>query len=484
MYRSEREYAAELEMQISERQQVEEELRESERKYRDLINGMNDTVWVIDMDMRFLDVNDAAVKTLGYSRDELLSMKVSDIDGAIEPEQIRHLIDRLQEEKLQVFETFHKAKDGRLIPVELSSSLVSYMGRTVIMSIARDITDRKQAEEVVRLAEQRSRALIENAPDGVVLIGMDGRFKYASPAVKKIFGYEQDEALEGDPNTLTHPDDLLTVIAELAALIEDPSRVPTLQYRFKHKNGEWRWIESVFSNLLMQPNVEAIVINFRDIHERRLAEEALIRDIAERKRVEEQLRAEQIRFAQVEATTPGAICTVKLSADGSFSVPYASQSFEDLFGIVLADVSKNVDAILEKIPPEQVAPLLEAVNESAANLTPWRNEFNYRHPSKGDIWLEGYSMPVQQNDGSMVWHGVITDITERKLAEDALRTNEERIRTVADFTYDMEFWVDENKALQYVSPSCKRITGYDREQFLQDPSLLECIVHPDDRSFV
>ncbi len=66
--------------------------------------------------------------------------------------------------------------------MELSSSLVSYMGRTVIMSIARDITDRKQAEEVVRLAEQRSRALIENAPDGVVLIGMDGRLKYASPA--------------------------------------------------------------------------------------------------------------------------------------------------------------------------------------------------------------------------------------------------------------------------------------------------------------
>ncbi len=121
LYRSEREYAVELEMQISERQQVEEELRESERKYRDLINGMNETVWVIDMDMRFLDVNDAAVKTLGYSRDELLSMKVSDIDGAIEPEQIRHLIDRLQEEKSYRFsETFHKAKDGRLIPWNLA----------------------------------------------------------------------------------------------------------------------------------------------------------------------------------------------------------------------------------------------------------------------------------------------------------------------------------------------------------------------------
>ncbi len=90
-------------------------------------------------------------------------------------------------------------------------------------------------------------------------------------------------------------------------------------------------------------------------------------------------------------------------------------------------------------------------------------------------------MPVQQNDGSMVWHGVITDITERKLAEDALRTNEERIRTVADFTYDMEFWMDENKTLQYMSPSCKRITGYERDQFLQDPSLLQRIVYSDDR---
>ncbi len=113
-------------------------------------------------------------------------------------------------------------------------------------------------------------------------------------------------------------------------------------------------IESVFSNLLMQPNVEAIVINFRDIHERRLAEEALIRDIAERKRQREQLRAEQSRFSHGGRLQLSAICTVKLSADGSFSGALCQPEFEDLFGIVLADVSKNVDAILKKSLPEQV----------------------------------------------------------------------------------------------------------------------------------
>lgn len=580
---------------VTERKRAEDDMRESERKYRDLINGMNDAVWVIDMDMRFLDLNDAAVRTLGYSRDELLSMKVSDIDSAIRMEQIQQLIDRLSVEKLQVFETRHKAKDGREIPIEVSSSLVSYMGRTVIMSIARDVTDRKRAEEEARHAEQRYRALIENAPDGVVLIDIAGKFKYASPSVKKLFGYEQDEAMGGDPNAMTHPDDLPIVINELMALIEDPSRVTTLQYRFKHKNGEWRWIESTFSNLLMQPSVEAIIINFRDIHERKLAEEALdksqallteaqrigrighmewigkdsqlvcsdelydilelprgtiitkqvigqmmlpgegerihalemqvikthadmeyeyriltesgvqkwlhqigkvtygddglpirimfiVQDITERKLVEEQLRVEQIRFAQVEATIPGAICTFKLSADGSFNLPYASLNFEDLFGLSLADVSENVDAILEKIQQEQIASLLNAVYESAANLTPWRNEFHYRHPRKGDVWLEGYSMPLRQADGSTIWHGVTIDITERRLAEEALRNNEERLRTVADFTYDMEFWVDENRTLQYMSPSCQRITGYERNQFIKDPALLQHIVYPEDRS--
>ncbi|MEM3162042.1 MAG: PAS domain-containing sensor histidine kinase [Candidatus Bathyarchaeia archaeon] len=132
---------------ITHYKEVEAALRASEETYRQLINGMNDTAWVIDHDGRFIDVNDAASRVLGYTREELLSMRVPQIDGSLTDEMIMELIRRMPSDRIQVFETSHVTKDGRIIPVEISSSLINYKGKRVILSIARDITERKKTEE-------------------------------------------------------------------------------------------------------------------------------------------------------------------------------------------------------------------------------------------------------------------------------------------------------------------------------------------------
>ncbi|MCB0164877.1 MAG: PAS domain S-box protein [Anaerolineae bacterium] len=131
---------------ISERKQVEWELRESEEKYRALVNGMRDTVWVIDFDGNFIDINSAAVEILGYSREELLTMGPVDIDAALDAAAIKQLIKEMPSDEIQIFETLHTTKDGRQIPVEIQSCLIKYQGEKVILSIGRDLIDRKQAE--------------------------------------------------------------------------------------------------------------------------------------------------------------------------------------------------------------------------------------------------------------------------------------------------------------------------------------------------
>jgi len=136
-------------LDITQRKKVEEALRESEKKYREMINGLNDTIWVIDFDGNFIDVNDAAVEVLGYSREELLSMGPQDIDSSLDAEEIRGLIKGMPSDEIQVFETAHTTKDGKKIPVEISSSLVTYQGKLAILSIARDITGRKKAEKAL-----------------------------------------------------------------------------------------------------------------------------------------------------------------------------------------------------------------------------------------------------------------------------------------------------------------------------------------------
>ncbi|MCG1003158.1 MULTISPECIES: PAS domain S-box protein [Halobacterium] len=132
---------------VTEQRQREQELEQARQDYEALFNGMNDMAWVIDTDGEFVAANDAAVEETGYSRAELLSMSPSDIDAAHEESEVMTLINRLPDHGTQVFETVHETSDGREIPVEISSSLVSYRGERAALSIARDITDRKHREE-------------------------------------------------------------------------------------------------------------------------------------------------------------------------------------------------------------------------------------------------------------------------------------------------------------------------------------------------
>ncbi|PVX23860.1 MAG: hypothetical protein CW691_09485 [Candidatus Bathyarchaeum sp.] len=146
---------------ITKQKMAEEALMESEENYRALINAMNDTTWVIDFDGNFVDVNDAAVNTLGYSREELLSMGPRDLSKDMPEEAIKKLIDSMPADGIQVFEAIHFTKDGKTIPVEISSSLVTYQGKSTILSIARDITDRKKAEAAMNTMVAKLERVIE-----------------------------------------------------------------------------------------------------------------------------------------------------------------------------------------------------------------------------------------------------------------------------------------------------------------------------------
>lgn len=153
-----KEYAEKMEELVNEKVK---QIRESEEKYRELINKMNDTVWVIGLDGKFIDVNDAAVKVLGYSRDELLRMGPPDIDSSLTKKQILNMVRNMPADRIQVFETTHRTKDGKEIPVEISSSLVTYQGKQAVLSIARDITERKKAEAKLLASERKYRRLYE-----------------------------------------------------------------------------------------------------------------------------------------------------------------------------------------------------------------------------------------------------------------------------------------------------------------------------------
>jgi PAS domain S-box-containing protein len=128
----------------------ERQLERAREEQQALIDGMNDTAWVIGTDGEFLAANDTAVERLGYSRAELLDMRPHDIDAGLDDEEITALIEDMPEDGRQVFETVHRTSDGEEIPVEISSSLIPYHGESAILSVARDITERKRYETELR----------------------------------------------------------------------------------------------------------------------------------------------------------------------------------------------------------------------------------------------------------------------------------------------------------------------------------------------
>jgi PAS domain S-box-containing protein len=134
-----------------------------------------------------------------------------------------------------------------------------------------DITERKRREEQLRESEQRFRAIIENSSDGICLVSPDGIILYASPSTTRMLGYPLDDFVGRDAFERIHPDDLPLTRALFARLLEQPRGTASAQYRYRHLDGSWRWLEGVASNLLAGSRVQAVIVNFRDITERKLA---------------------------------------------------------------------------------------------------------------------------------------------------------------------------------------------------------------------
>jgi len=131
--------------------------------YRKIIDCMKDTVWVIGSKGKILDVNRAASENLGYSKEEIFSLGLSGIDASLSYDVIAGLGKNMLRDRFQVFETSHRKKDGTVVPVEICSCLLEYKGQKAVISIARDITERKHAEERIQKLLEEKELLLKEA---------------------------------------------------------------------------------------------------------------------------------------------------------------------------------------------------------------------------------------------------------------------------------------------------------------------------------
>lgn len=144
-------------------------------------------------------------------------------------------------------------------------------------TIMRDISERKAAEEKLAGTEKRFRAMIEHSADGIALLAVDGTVAYLSPSATRITGRTPVERVGTNTSSVFHPEDKSIIPDAIAALLRDPRSVQRVELRTRHQDGSWRWLEASLTNCLDDPNVQAIVSNYRDVTARKEAEEELHR---------------------------------------------------------------------------------------------------------------------------------------------------------------------------------------------------------------
>ncbi|HNX50806.1 MAG TPA: PAS domain S-box protein [Thermoanaerobaculaceae bacterium] len=194
---------------ITERKKAERALRTSEERYRSLFNSISDSVFVHGITAdglpgRFTEVNDIACQRLGYTRAELLEMTPADIDAPEGWAHVSEVMARVEAEKGAVWEGVHVSKDGRHIPVEISIHLFDLDGKPTILTTARDISDRKQAErELARMAREH-RLILESAGDGLCGVDTQGRITFINPAGAAMIGWDPTHVIGKSLHQVCH----------------------------------------------------------------------------------------------------------------------------------------------------------------------------------------------------------------------------------------------------------------------------------------
>jgi two-component system CheB/CheR fusion protein len=346
---------------------------------------------------------------------------------------------------------------------------------TKLTGAVQDITDRRQTEEKLRENEERLELVMQGSQLGYWDWNIETGEVHRNARWAEMIGYTLEEIAHSVKQwtDLHHPDDCESAWKSIQDHLDGKTPAHRTEYRMRTKDGKYKWILD-----------QAKVVK-RDAEGKPLRMSGTHTDITDRKQMEERLRLEKEKLDKIAATVPGVICSFHRSLTGKTGMPYASPVAKEVYGFDPQDIADDMTPVFSRILPEDMEHVSATIAQSAQTMTVWKDEFRYRHPSKGMIWIEGHSMPVREADGSITWHGFIADITERKQAEEKLRVamnslqEAQKIAHLGSFEYvaatQTTVWSEEEYRIYGLDPSGPS-PKYDE--------MLARYIHPDDAAML
>ncbi len=298
-------------------------------------------------------------------------------------------------------------------------------------------TARQRSDSWLRDSQQLLSLILDSTTVGMSVTDDQGRFVYVNQTYARICGRAAAQMI-GQHYEMVLPASHRPAVADLhAALMKGQLSAPEAEWPLLRPDGSVR-IVSASHRLLVRGDGRRFRV-------------ATITDVTERKRAEQGLRERDQQLQRSMDVIPGVVYQYRRTAEGQERFDLISQGAEEVWGIPPSEAMQNSQVVWDLVRPEDLPRLRAAQEESVRTLGPWSFQFQIRTPQGQQKWLRGQSKPLRHLDGSIVWHGVVIDVSAQFLARQALVESESRWRSLVEHLPDFVLIIDRDGTIRYVN---------------------------------
>lgn len=462
-----------LAKEIVQHKRTEAALKESENRFRNLIETTNDWVWEVNENLVYTYSSPKVKEILGYDPEEILGKTPFDL---MPPDEATRVLNASQpmvmaQQGLTCLENTNIHKNGHLVVLETSASPIfdekglfkGYRG------IDRDITQRKRAEASLQESQAQLQAILDNLPAVMYLYDTQDRYLLTNRQFETLFNVKKEEIV-GKTVYDCWPPDIAEVFARNNCLVREQGTAVRTEEVAPNEDGLHTYLTVKFPLRNSDGEIYAVC--------------GISTDITDRKQAEKALQESQARLEKLAASVPGMIYQYVLHPDGSPSFPYISAGCTPIWELEPEEMQSNPQLSFALIHPEDLPSLIKSTEISAETLEPWQWEGRIITPSGKLKWVQGISRPEKQANGDILWDGLFIDISDRKLAEAALSESERRLR-IALNAANMGTWDWEMQTSKLTwSEQTEIIFGFAPGTFPGNYQAYYNLIHPDDRHYL
>jgi PAS domain S-box-containing protein len=438
---------------ISKRTQAEERLRQSEERYRTILETIHDAYFELDPAGNFTFINNATCRHLGYTKEELIGMNNRAYTSPETAKKIREIFDAIYKEgkSSTIFDYEVIRKDGATITLELSVSLMrDVQGKPIgFRGISRDVTERKKMEEALRQSEEKYRTIIETMQEGYYELDLAGNFVLVNDAECRNLGYSREELIGMNNRKYQSEEEVKKSYQIFNEIYRTGKPVAGYAFEVTKKDGTTA-IHEVSVSLMRDEQGNSI--GFRGVS----------RDVTDRKEAEEKLRQSEDKYRTILETMWDGYWESDLAGNMTFAndahCRMAGSNRERLIGMNNRQYTDEANA-------KKMYEVFNKVYETGEPVKNFEFEFIKRDETKTCAEISVALIRDAQGKPSG-FRGVSRDVTDRKEAEEKLRQSEERYRTIIETMQDGYWEMDLAGNFTYVNDAECKIVGTPREQFI------------------